>query len=169
MKLHLTSIVLLITLTSFAQSVDELDKRNGFKDIKLNTAIEGYEGLEFKKEIEDDLYKNAKLYDAKKGFYESIGNIKVFDVQVKTYRDSVYQIVVVTEKNPNLYKGLKKAFGEPAYHLRKEFHHWTGKNLRLSYVPYKSDKLELTYDSFLMREKLKEVKEEVIEDIVSDF
>lgn len=168
-KIIVICLLLCFSFAATAQSISELDKRNGFKDIKLNSPISQYGGLEFKKEIEDELYKEAKLYVAKKGFYESIGSIKVFDVEVKTFKDSIFQIIVVTQKNPNLYKGLKKAFGEPEYHLRKEFHHWTGENLRLSYVPYQKDKLELTYDSFLMREKLKEVKEEVIEDIISDF
>lgn len=169
MKTIFTFLLFLVSFIMYGQTPAELDKRNGFKDIQLNTSVNNYEGLEFKKDIEDDLYKEAKLYVAKNGFYESIGNIKVFDVEVKTYRDSIFQIVVTTEMNPNLYKGLKKAFGEPAFHLRQRYHHWTASKLRLSYVPYQRDKLQMTYDSFLMREKLKEVKEEVIEDIASDF
>ncbi|QSE98022.1 hypothetical protein [Fulvivirga lutea] len=154
---------------SFAQTAAELDKRNGFKDIQVNTSVLDYEGLEFKKDDEHAYYKNIKVYVPKKDHYESIGSIKIHDLEVLTYKDSIFQITVITDKDPNLYKGLKSAFGEPEYNYRSKYHHWTGENLRLSYVPYQKDKLELTYTSFLMREKLKEDKEEVIEDIVSDF
>lgn len=169
MRTLLMFILSSMTTISVAQSVVELDKRNGFKDIKLNTSVLQYEGLEFKKEDEHPLYKDIKVYVSKKGAYENIGSIKIFDLEVLTYSDSIFQIIVITEKNPNLYKGLKSAFGEPDYNYRSKFHHWTGENIRLSYVPYQKDKLELKYESFLMREKLKEDKQEVIEDIASDF
>ena len=167
--MKLTVLFLFLSLSVFSQSVDELDKRNGFKDIKLMSTVHDYDGLEYAKDEFDENYKDVKVYTARKGYYTSIGNIKVYDLEVRTYRDSIYQIMVITEKNPDLYKGLKKVFGKPEYHMRKEFYHWTGKNLRLSYVPTQKDKLELTYESFLMREKLKDNKEQVIEDIASDF
>ena len=54
-------ILCLIANISQAQSVEELDKRNGFKDIKLATQVELYEGLEYKNEIEDKLFKQLSV------------------------------------------------------------------------------------------------------------
>lgn len=162
-------VLTLLCQVAFSQSIEELDKRNGFKDIQVNTSVLDYAGLEFDKDDEHPYYQLIKVYKAKKGEYESIGSIKIYDLKVLTYRDSVFRIVVTTEKNPDLYKALKSTFGEPEYHLRNKFHHWTGKNLRLSYIPVGKDKLELTYESFLMKDKLKEDEEEEIEEIMSDF
>ncbi len=160
---------MLLTTMAVGQDVSELDKRNGFKDIKLNTSVFDYTGLEYKKDIKDDLFPEAKIFVPVKGNYENIGSLKIYSLEVKTYRDSVFQIVVVTDKDPNLYKGLKAAFGEPEYHYRAGFYHWTTKRLRLSYTPYQKDKIEMKYESFLMRNKLKEDKQQVVEEIVSDF
>lgn len=159
----------LLSITGYSQSIEELDKRNGFKDIQMNSSVLDYEGLEYQKDDEHPYYKNIKIYIPKKGYYQSIGSIKIYDMQVLTYGDSIFRIVVTTEKNPDLYKALKNTFGEPEYHLRNKFHHWTGENLRLSYIPVGKDKLELTYESFLMKDKLKEDEEEEIEEIISDF
>ena len=65
-----------------AQSVEELDRRNGFKDIKMTSQITDYEGLEFKKEIDSDIFPKVYQYVRKKGFYDTIGGIKVFDLEV---------------------------------------------------------------------------------------
>jgi hypothetical protein len=169
MRLTLCFLILIIAKPLSAQRVEELEKRNGFKDIKLNTSVLSYEGLEYKKEVDDEIFPQAKLFVAKKGFYESIGVLKIYDLEVKTYKDSIFQVIVVTEKDPNLYRGLKSAFGEPDYHLRQKYYHWTSENLRLSYIPYQKDKIEMKYESFLMRAKLKEDKKQVVEDIVDDF
>ncbi|MEQ8243277.1 hypothetical protein [Fulvivirga sp.] len=169
MRVTILMLFLFLAGLAEAQDVRELDKRNGFKDIKVNTSVLDYEGLEFKKETDDKLFPEAKIYVPVKGYYESIGSLKIYDLEVKTYRDSIFQIIVVTDKDPNLYKGLKTAFGEPEYHYRSGFYHWTAENLRLSYTPYQKDKIEMKYESFLMRNKLKKDKEEVVEAIVDDF
>ena len=169
MRITVLMLFLLLSVAAEGQDVRALDKRNGFKDIKVNTSVLDYEGLEYKKDIEDKIFPEAKIYVPIKGYYESIGNLKIYDLEVKTYRDSIFQIIVVTDKDPNLYKGLKSAFGEPEYHYRAGFYHWTAENLRLSYTPYQKDKIEMKYESFLMRNKLKKDKEEVVEAIVDDF
>ncbi len=167
--MRISLIILILTLTAplFGQTVIELDQRNGFKDIKMNSSVLDYEGLEYKKDIADNYYPEAKLYVAKKGHYENIGSLKIYDLEVKTYRDSVFQIIVVTDGD--IYKGLKSAFGEPEFHYRSKFHYWMGENLRLSYTAPRKNRLELKYDSFLMREKLKKDKQEMVEAIVDDF
>ena len=132
-KLLAFSIILFFNGVGFSQSVSELDKRNGFKDIKMTSQITDYEGLEFKKEIDSEIYPYAFQYSRVKGAYENIGGIKIFDLLVNTYDSAVYEIVVVTEKNPNLYKALKKAFGQPEFDYRANKYYWKTDNLRLSY------------------------------------
>ncbi len=167
-------ILILITLsgllaTGYAQDATELDRRNGFKDIKMTSDISTYEGLIYKKDIEDEVFAGAKLYIPKKGHYESIGNLKIHELEVMTYRDSVYRIRVVTEKDPNLYKGLKKAFGEPEYAYRSNHYYWSADNLRLSYVSHSKNKIEMEYFSYVMTRRVKEEKKKDVQDIADDF
>jgi len=155
--------------SSLAQTTEELDKRNGFKDIKLATEVHQYEGLEYKEEIADELFKTLSVYVKKKGYYESIGSIKIHDVEVLAYKGEVYQIKVITEKNPKLYRGLKKAFGEPTFSPRGDNYYWSTDNLGLTFGNNAKSKLQLLYTSYVMKGRLKEDKKEEIEDISEDF
>ena len=157
------------TLTGYAQGVEELDRRNGFKDIKLTSPVSSYEGLEYKKDIEDEVFVNSKVYVPKKGHYESIGTIKIHELEVMSYNDAIYKIRIITEKDPNLYKGLKKAFGEPEYALRSNKYFWGTDNLVLTYVSHSKSKIEMVYFSYVMSRQAKEDKKQVVEDIVDDF
>lgn len=163
-------ILVLFPLTPLlAQTVEGLDERNGFQDIKMCSNIHDYEGLEYKKDIEHTIFPKAKLYEAKSGFYDDIGGLKVFEVTVEAYKDSVYQIKVVVEKDPRLYKGLKKIYGEPKYAYRQGTYKWAGENLRLMFASHSKNKMELTYFSFRMVDKIKEEKKQEVEDIADDF
>lgn len=167
--MRLTLALLLISYTlGFAQN-KELDKRNGFKDIKLNSKASSYEGLEFKKDVNDKLFPEASLYMPKKGFYETIGGKKIHSLTVKTYRGDIFEIKVIINKDPDLYKGLKKNFGDPKYDLRKEEYYWSAEKLRLSYASLSKSKIVMTYFSFPMKAKLKEDKKKEIETIADDF
>lgn len=154
---------------SSAQSVEELDKRNGFKDIKLATEVHQYEGLEYKEEIEDELFKQLSVYTKRKGYYESIGSIKIYEVEVLAYKGEVYKIKIITEKNPKLYGGLKKAFGEPTFSPRGDNYYWSTENLGLTFGNNAKTRLQLQYTSYVMKDRLKEDKKEEIEDIADDF
>ncbi|MBL6447444.1 hypothetical protein JMN32_14090 [Fulvivirga sp. 29W222] len=169
MVIRLTMLFLVISSSMFAQDVEELDRRNGFKDIKMASSITTYEGLEYKKDIEDKVFPEAKLYTSKKGYYENIGSLKIFDLEVKVYKDSIFEIKVITEKDPNLYKGLKRAFGEPKFAYRTNKYYWKSERLKLLYSSYSNNKIEMVYRSFLMNNKLKEEKQQVVEEIVDDF
>ena len=168
-RIYLVLILLCIHVDLWAQGAEELDKRNGFQDIKLASAVGDYEGLEYEKDIEDKIFPEAKLYAAKKGYYESIGSLKIYDLEVKVYRDSIYQIRIVTEKDPNLYKGLKGIFGEPEYAYGTNKYYWQSDKIKLLYSSHSNNKIEMVYNSFVMREKLKEDRKEVVDDIMSDF
>jgi hypothetical protein len=162
-------IICLFANISRAQSTEELDKRNGFKDIKLATEVHLYKGLEYKEEIEDKLFKQLAVYQKKKGYYESIGSIKVHEVEVLAYNGEVYKIKVITEKNPKLYSGLKKAFGEPTFSPRGDNYYWATENINLTFGTNSKTRLELTYTSHVVKSHLKKDKEEEIEDISEDF
>lgn len=151
------------------QSVAELDKRNGFKDIKMTNLITDYEGLEFKKKIESEIFPRAYQYTRRKGFYQTIGQIKIYELEVNTYDSSIYEIRIVTEKNPNLYKALKRNFGQPQYDYRGDKYYWKTENLRLSYDSHSKNKIEMVYFSYLMTNRLKEDKKQIVEDIADDF
>ena len=169
MAFRFALVFFIISGTVFAQGAGELDRRNGFKDIKMVSSVAAYGGLEYKKDIEDEIFPEAKLYTAKKGHYESIGSLKIFDLEVKVYKDSIFEIRVITEKDPNLYKGLKKAFGEPEFDYRGGKYYWRSDRISLRYSSYSNNKIEMVYSSYLMRDKLKEEKRQVVEEIVDDF
>lgn len=163
-------LLFLVSIGVSGQGLDELEKRNGFKDIKLMSLVTKYEGLELKKEgVEDERFPNTTIYSAKKGYYETIGKLKIYDLEVYAYKDSIYQINVVTEKDPNLYKGMKKLFGEPEYAYGSERYYWGTDKLRLAYGSYSRNKIEMVYFSHLMVEKRKQEKKQVVEDIADDF
>lgn len=169
MALRFVILFLIISGNLPAQSSEELDRRNGFKDIKMASNVNAYEGLEYKKDIEDRVFPEAKLYTAKKGYYESIGGLKIFDLEVKVYKDSIFEIKVITEKDPNLYKGLKKAFGEPEFAYRSNKYYWQSDRLKLLYGSHSNNKIEMVYWSYEMNKKLKAEKKQVVEEIVDDF
>lgn len=169
MALRLFIALMVFGFSAAAQDVSELDRRNGFKDIKMASPVTAYEGLEYKKDIDDEVFPEARLYTAKKGHYESIGSLKIYDLQVKTYKDSIFEVRVVTEKDPNLYKGMKKAFGEPEFAHRAKEYYWRTQRLRLGYSSYSNNKIEMVYRSYIMNDKLKEDKQKVVEDIADDF
>ena len=167
--LSFTLVLCFIVSVSLAQSTKELDKRNGFKDIKLATEIKQYEGLEYKEDITNEAFKKLSVYTKKKGYYESIGSIKIREVEVLAYKGEVYKITVITEKNPKLYNGLKKAFGEATFSYRNDNYYWSTDNITLTFGNKAKTKLKLEYTSHIMKRRLKEDKKEEIEDISQDF
>ena len=159
----------LFGLSGYGQSPDELEKRHGFKDIRLESEVEAYPELEYKREIKDDVFPGAVLYVNKKGSYTDIGGIRVYDVEVKTYKGQIYEIRVVTDKDPNLRKGLDKAFGEAYYDFRSQAYIWNSKSVRLQFKPESKTRLELVYYSHAMEKVRKEEKKDKIEDVSDDF
>ena len=69
----------------FSQNLSELDRRNGFKDIKLGSPIDSVKGFKLKKEFKERDEYPAKLYEVEHVDYEKIGEVKVYKVELKTY------------------------------------------------------------------------------------
>jgi hypothetical protein len=112
---------------------------------------------------------DVKLYSINHPDYQSIGEVKVESIEVKTYKSLVYEITVVTEKDERLMKGMERAFGKPVYNVRDESYNWGTKNIGLKFRSRSKNQLELFYSSNLVYKKMQEDKSKKIDDIASDF
>ena len=161
--------IVLFSASLFAQNVQGLQDRNGFKDIKLASDVNLYEGLIYEKEVNDEKFGKLQIYSRQKDAYASIGTIPIRDLKVTVYNGEVYLIQVIIDKNPKMYGGLKKAFGPPKFSPVTNDYFWQADSLKLIYRAYDKKQLEMIYRSFVIERKLKDEKKEEIEDIANDF
>ena len=154
-----------------AQSVKELDAKNGFKELVLMSDVKQYEHLTFKKGIEDDKYKldEVDLYNGARNHFSDIGGIKIQRVEVKAFQNLIYEIKVTVDKDPKLYKGLSKKYGKGAYSIQNNGYNWAGSKVSLEFASSGKNEVQLTYFSKLMNEVFKQGKEKEVEDIADDF
>lgn len=170
--IKITSILPLLfcTMISFAQDdLTELDKRNGFKNIKLGMHVDSLTGAKLKKEFKEKGNFPAKLFIVEDPDNSTIGEVEVKKIEVKTYKDLVYEISVLTEKDTRLMKGLESALGKPIYDVRDETYTWVGKNLSMKFRSPHKNQLELLYSSAIVRKMMIADKNKKIEDIANDF
>ncbi len=167
-----TILILLLaaTLTGFTQDdLTELDKRNGFKNIKMTMHIDSVPGAIFKKDIKEKGHHPARLYEVVHPDNATIGEVVVNKIEVKTYKGLIYEISVITAKDPRLMKGMEGALGKPIYDVRNESYTWLGKNLTLKFRQASKNSLELLYASGLVRQMMEDDNKKKIEDIADDF
>ena len=158
------------TLTLSAQDIAELERRNGFKDLKLGIPLDSVKGeVKLRKELKEQGEFPSKLYSVENPEYAKIGEIPVSKVEFKTYKDIVYQIHVVTDKDPRLMKALESIYGGADYDLKKETYFWKGQTLILKFKSFSRNQLELIYSSYLVLKMMKEDKGRKVEDIADDF
>jgi len=159
---------ILLTASFFVQAQNnELDKRNGFKEIKLLSNASDYEGLKFEK---NDSEEFKAIYSKKSGYFESIGDIEIKDLKVYTYNDLIYRIEIFAEKDPRLFKGLEKAFGEAKYSVVSNDYVWQGENVKLSFASHQKGKMVvMNYSTYLIKNIIKQDKNKTIEDLSADF
>jgi hypothetical protein len=162
-------LFLLAAQFSFAQDIAELERRNGFKDIKLGMPIDSVKGAEFKKEVKEKNEFPARLYEVNNEAYKSIGEVKVKSVEVKTYKDIVYEIIVITHKDTRLMKGMTKSFGQPKYILVTDTYNWLGETLSLTFKDHSKHEIKLTYRCFPVIKMMFADKGKKIDDIAEDF
>ena|SRR5437879_3638707 len=124
MKRFIFPALLLITFSVLSQDVNELARRNGFKDIKLGSLVDSVKGAVFQKDFIELKEFEAKLYEVKNEAYQKIGDADVKSVELKTYKGLIYEIIVTTPKDPRIMRGLEKSYGKAAYNLRTE--HYAG-------------------------------------------
>jgi hypothetical protein len=165
----LTPLFVLITFVCNAQKIAELEKRNGFKDLKLGMPIDSVRGWKLKKEFKEKEEFDAKLYTVEDPLYATIGEVKVNSVELKTYKDRVYQIHVLTEKDPRLMKALESIYGIADYDMKRETYFWKGQTLVLKFRSYSRGQLEMIYTSFNILNQMKDDKGKKVQDIADDF
>lgn len=169
MKNTFILLALMVSLATFAQDMAELDRRNGFKDLKLGTPIDSVKGASFKKDIKEKNEIPVKLYEIQNQEYESIGEVKVKKVEVKTYKDYVYEIIVITNKDTRLMKGMERSFGKPTYILVTDTYNWKTDNLSLTFKDHSKKELRLTYRYYPILKMMQDDKSKKIDDIADDF
>ena len=169
MKYLLLQGIMLAACISLAQDLDELDRRAGFKDIKLGSHIDSIKGAAFKKDIKEKNEFPAKLYEVDNDEYKSIGEVKVKKVELKTYQDFIYEIIVLTNKDTRLMKGMQKSFGKPIYILPTDTYNWKTEKLSLTFKDHSKNELRLNYRYYPILKKMLEDKGKKIDDIAEDF
>ena len=165
-------IILLFLLafnSAFAQDLTELEKRNGFKDIKLGISVDSIQGAKLKKEFKEKDEFPAKLFDVENPAYEKIGEVAVKSVELKTYKNLIYEIQVVVNKDVRVMKALESLYGKSDYDIKAEIYFWKSPSLTLKFGSHGKHHLVLTYTSFPIHKMMKEDKGKKVDDIAEDF
>ena len=158
-----------ITPPCISQDLAELDKRNGFKDIKLGYPIDSVSGFKLLKEFKEKDEYPAKLYTIEHEDYKKIGEVKINKVELKTYKDLVYEIRVVASKDPRLMKALESLYGKADYDIKNDTYFWKTDNLILKFQSDGKHKLEMLFVSYGLHKAMKEDKDKKVDDIANDF
>ncbi|CAN5265226.1 hypothetical protein BH09BAC3_BH09BAC3_23230 [soil metagenome] len=169
MKYLISSLFVIATISSFGQNLAELTRRNGFKDLKLGSHVDSVKVASFKKDTKEKNEFPVKLYAVENDEYKSIGEVKVKKVEVKTYKDVVYEISVVTNKDSRLMKGLEKSFGKPGYIIPTDTYNWKTDSLSLTFKDFSKNELLLTYRYYPVLKQMRIDKGKKIDDIANDF
>lgn len=154
---------------TLGQNLAELEKRNGFKDIKLGTPIDSVKGTVLEKEFNERAEFPAKLFRVENEAYAAIGEVKVSRVELKTYKDTIYEIGVWTAKDPRLMKALESLYGRADFDMKNETYFWKTENIVLKFKSDGKTKLVLTYISPPVHKSMKSDKDKKVDDIANDF
>lgn len=165
----LALLFILISTMCFGQDLAELDKRNGFKDIKLGYPIDSVTGFKLLKEFKERDEYPARLYGVGNPDYEKIGEVKIHKVELKTYTDLIYEIRVVANKDPRLMKALESLYGKADYDIKNDTYFWKTDNLILKFQSNGKHRLEMLYISYGLHKTMKEDKNKKVDEIANDF
>ena len=167
-KIITISSLFLISITGITQDTSELNRRNGFKDIRLGSSVDSIKGTIFKKDFKEKDEFEAKLYEVNHSDYKTIGEVEVKNLQLMTYTDLVYKIIVTTSKDSRVMKALEKSYGKATYVVRTTSYNWKAENLSLTFRAHKN-KIELIFRSYPVLRKMAEDKGKKIDEIAEDF
>jgi hypothetical protein len=167
-SITISFLLLFISTCLLAQSTSELDRRNGFKDIKLGSPIDSVKAVVFKKDIAELKMFPAKIYETKHTDYTSIGEVAVKKIQLKTYKGLIYEINVYLPKDARVMQGLEKSYGAATFSVRMHAYYWKAENLSLV---FKGDgkKIHLTYKSAPMLKMMHEDKNKKVVQVADEF
>ena len=172
MRFTIATFALLLKIMAYGQPPQEtsveLEKRNGFKSIRLATLVDSVQGATFKKEILERNEFPARLYSVSHESLRSIGGVKVNNITLKTYKDLIYEIEVNTVKDQRLMKAMEQALGKAAYNLRTQAYHWRAESLSLSFTGDKKS-LTLVYKSYPVIRMMYADRGKKIDEIAEDF
>ncbi|MBS1558800.1 MAG: hypothetical protein JST69_08715 [Bacteroidetes bacterium] len=169
MKKYLVLIFFAFVCIAKAQDTSELSKRNGFKDIKLGTAVDSIKGIEFKKDFIELKEFEAKLYEVNNPAYKKVGEADIRQVKLKAYKGLIYEIIVITPVDPRIMMGLEKLYGKAKFNLRHETYNWSVPD-KITLV-YKGSPKEvtLTYQSPPILKMMYADKNKKIQAVADDF
>lgn len=153
----------------FSQDHEELARRNGFKDIKLGSSIDSVKGTIFKKDGFELKEFPIRIYEVEHPNYSNVGDVPVTQVELKVYKGLIYEIIVITDMDPRIMRGLEKSYGKATYSIRTESFYWRAPHL-LS-LTYKGSRKEikLTYRSMPMAKVMYADKHKKIDEVAEDF
>jgi len=168
MKKLITFLLFPMAINLLAQDVTELERRNGFKEIKLGSSIDSVKAAIFKKDIIERKEFEAKVYETEHPDYMMIGDVPVKEISLKVYNGLIYEIDVITGKDPKVMRGLEKSYGKATYSIRTESYYWKAESLSLVYKGHHKE-IKLTYRSGPVINMMFEDKGKKIEDVADDF
>ena len=171
MYLRMAFTLLFVTGTLvlvLGQNAAELNRRNGFKTIKLASPIDSVKDAILKKEFMERDEFPARLYQTENPEYKFIGEVAVKEVQLMTYKNLIFKIVVTTDKDPRLMKALEKSFGKAVYVVRTTSYNWKADNISLTFIAHKNS-IDLIYRSYPVFKMMKEDMGKKVDAIAEDF
>jgi hypothetical protein len=168
----LCAAFVLIFSSAFAfvqKDTTELERRNGFKDIKLGAIADSVKGVKFKKDFKEREIYPAKLFTVDHPDYAKIGEVKINKIELKAYSSFIYEIAVVTDKDPRLMKALESIYGKAEYDIKNQTYFWKGEGIVLKFREHGKHHLEMVYHSPVVLKMMKTDKEKKVEAIAEDF
>jgi hypothetical protein len=97
-----------------------------------------------------------------------IGDVPVKEISLKVYNGLIYEIEVITGKDPKVMRGLEKSYGKATYSIRTESYYWKAGSLSLVYKGHHKE-IKLTYRSGPVINMMYEDKGKKIDDVADDF
>jgi len=168
-RLKILLLLLFAFSNLFGQGLSELDKRSGFKDIRLGTLIDSVKGYKLVKEFKERDEFPAKLFEVENTDYEKVGEVKVHKLELKTYKDLIYEINVITDKDERLMKALESLYGKSEYDMKNETYFWKTDSLILKFKSQGKHRLQMLYVSYNVHKMMRQDKDKKVDDIANDF
>ena len=90
-------------------------------------------------------------------------------VELKTYKDLIYEINVITDKDERLMKALESLYGKSEYDMKNETYFWKTDSLILKFKSLGKHRLQMLYVSYNVHKMMREDKDKKVNDIANDF
>ena len=111
----------------------------------------------------------AKLFEIEHEDYAKIGEVKIHKVELKTYKDLIYEINIIADKDARLMKALESLYGKSDYDMKNETYFWKTDSLILKFKSEGKQRLQMLYVSYGVHNMMKADKEKKVDDIANDF